>query len=234
MISRILRGIAVAHVVIGLLIAVIVISPPSSRIYGDRLQVALPMLAWGCSVLNNSGRELVVRFAATMGVVHASKAALGDAPINQRPSGRLAGFPSGHTTAAAFGASSLVHACLKGHPAAKTVVVVAAAFVGGSRIDAGAHNIWQVLAGWLLGWAGERVLRHDGPARSFALRQIHAFRAGVGGMFRRAYMGTVAWFVDQRAARGVKIARPAQASGHADVAPCPLPQVMNHPVGPGL
>lgn len=102
-------------------------------------------------------------------VTHGSKAALGDAPINQRPSGGDKGFPSAHTAAAAFGASSLVNDCISTHPTAKAVTVIAAAFVGASRIDARKHDIWQVLAGGLLGWGADRAVR--GPHTVKSLRR---------------------------------------------------------------
>lgn len=94
-----------------------------------------------------------------MVVTHTSKAALGNARINQRPTGGDKGFPSAHTAAAAFGASSLVSDCLSTHPTAKAIIVISAAFVGASRIDARRHDIWQVLAGGLLGWGADRLVR---------------------------------------------------------------------------
>lgn len=135
------------------------------RLIGDRLQIALPSIAFGCALLNGSGGEYAIRFAAMMIAAHGSKHALGQAPINIRPDGGDLGFPSAHTSASVLGASSIVHDCLLGNPVAKALVIISAGFVGGSRIDSDRHDIWQVLAGALLGWGCDRVARKDGPAR---------------------------------------------------------------------
>ena len=58
-----------------------------------------------------------------------------------------------------------MHDCLTGSPVAKALVIISAGFVGGSRIDSDRHDIWQVLAGALLGWGCDRAARKDGPAR---------------------------------------------------------------------
>jgi len=109
-------------------------------------------------------------------VAHGTKIALGDAPINQRPNGRGEGFPSAHTAAAAFGASSLASDCLKGHPVGQAVSILAAAFVGGSRIEARAHDLIQVMAGALLGWGGERLLRRDCGLRRRIVARLQAMK----------------------------------------------------------
>lgn len=135
------------------------------RLIGDRLQIALPSIAFGCALLNGSGGEYALRFGAMMIAAHGSKHALGQAPINIRPDGGDLGFPSAHTSAATLGASSIVHDCITGNPVAKALVIISAGFVGGSRIDSDRHDIWQVLAGALLGWGCDRAFRKDGPAR---------------------------------------------------------------------
>lgn len=187
MLGTILKTICRVHLVLVALALVILVSGPLPRRLGDNLQVALPVMAWGCSALNGSGGEFATRFFAMLAVVHGSKAALGEAGINQRPSGGDKGFPSGHTAAAAIGASALVHECIQGHPVAKAVVVLAAAFVGGSRIDAGKHDVWQVLAGGLLGWGADRLMRRDTPARRRILRGM-TFAADAA--FRRFKLAT--------------------------------------------
>ena len=184
MIRSIVKGMARAHLVLVLLAFTIVISPPQVRRYGDNLQIALPLIASGCAALNGKGAEFALRFTGMFLVAHGSKRILGDLPINQRPGGSGHGFPSAHTAAAALGASSLVHDCIVGHPAAKALVIIAAGFVGASRIEVRAHDIWQVLAGALLGWGADRILRHDRKKRATVRRGFArigaAIRSGFG------------------------------------------------------
>ena len=52
MVRMILRGIGRVQIVLALLALTIVICEPTARRYGDRMQVALPMIAWGCAALN--------------------------------------------------------------------------------------------------------------------------------------------------------------------------------------
>lgn len=165
MLAGFLSAVRRVHLVLAALALCIVVCEPQVRRYGDRMQVVLPMVAWACAATEGRGRELVLRFAGVFVAAHASKRLLGDIPMNTRPSGGEHGFPSAHTAAAAFGASALVHDCIAGHPVARALVVISAAFVGGSRIEVGAHDLWQVLAGGLLGWGGDRMLRADSPLR---------------------------------------------------------------------
>lgn len=165
MLGNLLRNVGIAHVVLAVLVAVIAAAPPRARVYGDRLQIALPLLAWGCATLNRSGTELFARFGVMFVAAHGTKAALAGTEINARPNGRDSGFPSAHTAAAAFGTSSLVHDCIGGAPVARALVVMAGAYVGASRIEADQHDIWQVLAGGLLGWWADRALRADSALR---------------------------------------------------------------------
>lgn len=159
------RRITRVHVVLAVLVFAVLNGPGNPRQIGDRLQIALPSIAFACSVLNGSGGEYALRFATMMIAAHGSKHALGQAPINIRPDGGDLGFPSAHTSAAVIGASSIVHDCVTGNPVAKALIVISAGFVGASRIDSDRHDIWQVLAGALLGWGCDRALRRDGPAR---------------------------------------------------------------------
>jgi membrane-associated phospholipid phosphatase len=126
---------------------------------GDNLQFALPLLGFACAITNGKAIDYTVRFVAMEVILHTSKNGLGDRPINQRPAGGLRGFPSGHTTAAVFGASSLVHSCIRDNLWAKGAVLLSAGYVGGSRIEAGKHTLFQVLAGALLGWFSDRLFR---------------------------------------------------------------------------
>ena len=137
----------------------VALSAPSAERIGDRLQIALPVLGLGCAALTGGMGEYLVRFVVLEGVLHASKRGLGAAAINRRPNGGSGGFPSGHTAAATFGAASLVQECLRASPFVQGSVILAAAFTGTSRVEAGAHTIWQVLAGALLGWASACLFR---------------------------------------------------------------------------
>jgi len=174
-----------ALLVVGVLGLTVLLTPPVAERYGDRLQVALPLLGLGCAALTGGVVEYTTRFVILEGGVHGTKAAMSQHPWNKRPNGGYSGFPSGHTAAASFGASALVHECISGSPLAKAVVVVAAGFVGASRIDAGAHTIWQVLAGVLYGYATERLLRKHGPLRRGVFAGFSKMGASVRRRFRR-------------------------------------------------
>jgi len=153
----------------GIILAVLALSvafsAPNVERIGDRLQVALPVLALGCAVLTGGAGELLVRYMIGTTMVHGSKVGLGERAINARPWGGFRGFPSGHSAAAAFGASALVQQCVRRSPLVQGAVIIAAGFTGASRIEAGAHTIWQVLAGIVIGWASERLLRRNTPLR---------------------------------------------------------------------
>lgn len=149
------RAIAVAAT---LLLSVVLCTPSADR-YGDRLQIALPLAALGCKVATGGAADYFLRFLGMNVVLHSSKYSLGDHPLNVRPNGGLKGFPSGHTAAATFGASSLIHDCLASSPVIKTGIVLAAAFVGTSRVETDSHSIWQVLAGALLAVFFDRGIR---------------------------------------------------------------------------
>lgn len=142
---------------------------------GDRLQVALPLLAWACTATKGEAAEYLLRYSVMFVTAHGAKTLLGDSGINHRPTGGLEGFPSAHTSTAVLGASRLVHDCVGAHPLGQAAIILAAAFVGGSRIEANKHDIWQVLAGALLGYAADRALRRPTAARArvvAALRRI--------------------------------------------------------------
>ena len=126
---------------------------------GDNLQIALPVLGLACAITNGKALDYTLRFVGMEVVLHSLKNGLGDRPINQRPSGGLRGFPSGHTTAAVYGASSLVHSCIRDNLWAKGAMILTAGYVGGSRIEAEKHTVLQVIAGALLGWFSDRLFR---------------------------------------------------------------------------
>ncbi len=164
-------------IILAVLALSVALSAPSPERIGDRLQIALPLLGLGCAVLTGGGGEYLLRFGVLEVVVRGSKLGLGEAAINQRPRGGLQGFPSGHTAAATFGASALAQECVKNSPLVQGAVLLGAAFTGASRVEAGAHDIWQVLAGALVGWGTERLLRRDTPLRRrVAARLANLFR----------------------------------------------------------
>lgn len=177
------------QLVVALLLAITVASMPRVERLGDRFQVALPLMALACSASPQAAGELVVRFAGMLVVAHGTKAALGRGGINERPRGGGSGMPSAHTAAASFGASALAQDCLRHSPAGRAAVILAAGFTGGSRIEAGAHDIWQVSAGAMLGWGSERLARRDGPLRRALARGFAAARGSVRPWRRRARIG---------------------------------------------
>jgi len=123
---------------------------------GDVLQIALPAAALVCAARKHNFAPAAWRFIGQEVAVEASKHALGNATINQRPNGGTHGFPSGHTAAAFYGASYLSRQCLhtKG---GKVLAFGLAALVGASRVDGDNHTVGQVLAGALVGVAFDRV-----------------------------------------------------------------------------
>ncbi len=159
-----------AQGVLAVLALVALITPREVERYGDNFQVALPLLALGCEVANGQGLAYVGRYAVQFVGLHATKRALGDAEIAQRPRGGLEGFPSGHTSTAAFGAATLVQSCLTGSPIAQSAVILAAGFTGTSRVAVGAHDIWQVLAGAIWGLICAMAFRPNSPSRAYAKR----------------------------------------------------------------
>ncbi len=123
---------------------------------GDYLQVALPVAALVCAARKHEFAPVAWRFVGQEAVVQASKYALGNATINQRPNGGTHGFPSGHTAAAFYGASYLSRRCMN-TKGGKYLAFGLAALVGASRIDGDNHTVGQVVAGALVGVAFDQV-----------------------------------------------------------------------------
>lgn len=144
---------------LAVLAAVLVLTPPVPERWGDSMRFALPALGFGCAVVTGSGVDYAIRLAVLNAAIFTPKYALADAPINIRPNGGQRGFPSGHSAAAAFGASAIVHECAANSPVTRTVMVLAAGFTGASRVEADKHYVWQVLAGWILGIVVDRAFR---------------------------------------------------------------------------
>lgn len=134
------------------LLVIVMLSGRSAERVGDAVQVLLPVTGLFCAAAQGQGVSYFGRYLLLETGIKLPKFMLGDLPINQRPNGGTAGFPSGHTAAATFGAAGMMQTCLSNSKPAQVVAVMAAGFTGGSRIDASKHNVWQVLAGAVLGW----------------------------------------------------------------------------------
>jgi membrane-associated phospholipid phosphatase len=182
LLKRLFLGALRGLIVPGVILAVAASAAGLAEKTGDRLQVALPLLGWGCAAANGDGLEYAGRYLVMFGLAHGSKRVLGEAPINRRPHGGGQGMPSAHSSTAALGASRLVSDCLAGQPVAQAVSVLAAGFVGASRISAGAHDIWQVLAGIILGLVCDRACRGAFGGLAARLRRwLPRLRPGRGG-----------------------------------------------------
>ncbi len=142
----------VLGLVVGIIAVALLFSRGDPERLGDTAQVALPLFGFACAAGQGQAIQYFGRYLLLETAVKVPKHTLGDHPINRRPNGGLHGFPSGHTAAAAFGATALVRGCLSSSQPAQAVVVIAAGFTGTSRVEARAHTIWQVLAGAIVGW----------------------------------------------------------------------------------
>lgn len=152
---------------------------------GDRIQIALPLAGLACAAASGDAIRYFGRFLLLTGVGHGTKSALADHPINARPHGGHRGFPSGHTWAAAFGATGLLQTCLAANRPAQAAAVFGAGFVGASRIEAGAHTVWQVIAGAILGWWIQiaALSRFDRAVRYVARKIGHTVAYLAGSLF---------------------------------------------------
>lgn len=212
-----------AAVLAGLALCLVLTERDAER-YGDSLQVALPLLAWGCAAANGQGPEFFLRYVVMFSSAHGSKAALGEAEVNRRPDGGGKGMPSAHTSTAVLGASSLVHDCVKGNPAVQAAAILSAGFVGGSRIEAGKHDIWQVLAGALLGYGCDRALRRPSVLRRrIAAGLAAAGAAARGGALRLLAAGGAAL---RRATAGLQGARVKTVSATGRPEPMLMPSIL--------
>lgn len=151
-------------IIVVVLAVSIMLTQKRAEKYGDMLQIVLPVLAGACAIANGNFGDFATRFGALQLAIHIPKNTLGDIPLNLRPSGNTGGFPSGHTSSATFGATSLIFNCVQSNIWVKSLLALGAAFTGTSRIVAEKHNIWQVLAGWILGFLMDRLWRRgSGP-----------------------------------------------------------------------
>jgi membrane-associated phospholipid phosphatase len=139
------------------LLGAMVTEPPGARagdaltMSGDVLEIALPLAAAGCAAYQHRLGSYATGFLAQTAVTQGLKAGFGDASINERPNGESHGFPSGHTAAAASGATDLAMHCAPGNRLVAAGMAAAVVLVGASRIAADEHTLLQVAAGAALG-----------------------------------------------------------------------------------
>jgi membrane-associated phospholipid phosphatase len=136
--------------------------------FGDIGQIVLPVIAGICAVRQQRFGDFAAGFGTTQVVVHGLKRTLGDARLNHRPNGTLQGFPSGHTAAAVFGATSIARHCVPDRPILGGLAYGTAAAVGISRIAADKHDPFQVGVGALIGYYANGITFTAGP-RGFAI-----------------------------------------------------------------
>lgn len=194
---------ALARLGLAVILAVALLTGFQPERLGDRYQVALPLMGLACATVSGSAPEYLLRYAVLWTGIRAGKNGLGRHPVNIRPRGGDGGMPSGHTASASFGASALVHGCFAASPPAQMAAVVAAGFTGASRMDAGKHTIWQVLAGALWALLCDRALRAASPRRDRLACALRRMGAGLAASVRWA-----ARAVRCRAARMRAWARP--------------------------
>ncbi len=178
-----LRAFMVTAVVAGVLL----FNGTRTERIGDKLQIALPLLAWGCAAANGHGPEFFTRYAVMFTGAHAVKRLSGNVQWNIRPSGRNEGFPSAHSSTAALGATSLVMDCVRQNPIAQGAVLLAAGATGTSRIEAGAHTFWQVLSGWLWGILCMTIARSPTPFRQWIDAHLRRLRTKWATGLARGY-----------------------------------------------
>src|SRR4051812_1187079 len=118
---------------------------------GDVLEIAMPLAAAACATRQHRLASYATGFVALTAATQGLKYGLCDASINQRPNGQSQGFPSGHTGAAASGATDLSVHCAPGNRAVAAAGAAAVALVAASRLDADEHTLLQVVAGAALG-----------------------------------------------------------------------------------
>ncbi len=153
------------------LILTLVVAEKQIERLGDAYQIALPVIGLGCSLTNGTAVDFALRYGVQLTAVHSGKWALGKRTINQRPRGGFHGMPSGHTATAFLGASKIARDCVGRNPVVRATVWAFAGFVGASRVSVGAHTIWQVLIGALVGVVCDRAFRG-------ALSRVRQLRKG--------------------------------------------------------
>lgn len=136
---------------------------------GDALQIALPLAAATCAARQHRLGGYAAGFTAQTAVTQGLKYGLGDSPLNTRPNGVSHGFPSGHTAAAASGATDLAAHCAPGNRLVAAGAAAAVALVGASRMAAEEHTFAQVLAGAAIGALSTGVRLYETPGGGIGL-----------------------------------------------------------------
>lgn len=115
---------------------------------GDVLQIAIPALAMGSTILYRDGSKPGWQFARSYGICFVTTHGLKRLLNKRRPNGGYRAFPSGHTSSAFCGASFLQkrYGWQVGLPS-----YLLAGYVGWTRIDADQHDVWDVIGGAAIG-----------------------------------------------------------------------------------
>ena len=148
---------------------------------GDVLQYGIPALALGLTAYRQDREgagQLAISGLVSTSITWTLKVTVDE----KRPSGGGRGFPSGHSSTAAFGAG-FVHRRYGLLPALP--LYTGTAFVAWSRVDARAHRTLDVVAGVAIGLATSLVLTTP-LAKQVAVVPL-AVRGGLGAMVVVAY-----------------------------------------------
>ncbi len=134
-----------------ILIIIIAASRKEHVDVGHNLQLALPVIGLGCSIINGSALDYSIRYLILNIGIQASKYGLGETALNLRPNAKYFGFPSGHAAASIYGASYIARNCVQKNPVMQVFVFASAGYVGFSRIEDEEHTLTQVIFGFLFG-----------------------------------------------------------------------------------
>lgn len=121
--------------------------------FGTAMKYGLPAMAAVCAVHDDRVEDFAVRGILQAAIVYGMKQVFDGSPISRRPSGEGEGFPSGHSSMAAFGAADLAGKCFEDEPAAGAVAYGAAGLTAISRVRAGEHTPAQAMTGALIGFS---------------------------------------------------------------------------------
>lgn len=119
--------------------------------FGTAMKYGLPLAAAVCAVDQDRVEDFALRGLLNMAITWGLKEVFDGQPVSRRPSGEGKGFPSGHTSAAFFGAADLSGKCFEDELAAGLAAFGAAGATGWSRVHAGEHTPQQVRTGALIG-----------------------------------------------------------------------------------
>jgi membrane-associated phospholipid phosphatase len=140
------------------------------RAAGDILQVALPAVGLGLALYRGDGagvKEWGYGLGATLIVTQGLKKSLNATSWGERPNGGKNAFPSGHTSAACYGAAFVGRRHGWGYGAG--VMAASAAFVGYSRVDERLHRWRDVAAGCAIGYGASLLFVNPKETPAFVL-----------------------------------------------------------------